>query len=101
MEDIYSTKTAAMTFVHELCKARAKGSLDMLMAVSGRRRRGGRTCALCRAGAMWGSSWGLLGWLATRVSSTASFPPPQRGRRSKRVSCAPGPCPPRSTWWAC
>ncbi len=33
MEDIYSTKTAAMSFVHELCKARAKGSLDMLMAV--------------------------------------------------------------------
>lgn len=32
MEDIYSTKTAAMSFVHELCKARAKGSLDMLMA---------------------------------------------------------------------
>ena len=33
MEDIYSTKTAAMNFVHELCKARAKGNLDMLMQV--------------------------------------------------------------------
>lgn len=32
MEDIYSTKTAAMNFLHELCKARAKGNLDMLMA---------------------------------------------------------------------
>lgn len=31
MEDIYSTKTAAMNFLHELCKARAKGNLDMLM----------------------------------------------------------------------
>ena len=34
IEDIYSTKTAAMNFVHELCKARAKASLDMLMNVS-------------------------------------------------------------------
>ena len=33
MEDIYSTKTAAMNFLHELCKARAKGNLDMLMQV--------------------------------------------------------------------
>lgn len=33
MEDIYSTRTAAMNFLHELCKARAKGNLDMLMAV--------------------------------------------------------------------
>lgn len=41
MEDIYSTKTAAMSFVHELCKARAKGNLDMLMAVSEALRRGG------------------------------------------------------------
>ncbi|PSC72993.1 importin beta-like SAD2 [Micractinium conductrix] len=32
MEDIYSMKTAAMTFLSELCKARAKGNLDMLMA---------------------------------------------------------------------
>lgn len=31
MEDMYSTKTAAMNFVHELCKARAKHCLDMLM----------------------------------------------------------------------
>lgn len=35
MEDMYSSKTAAMSFLHELCKARAKGNLDMLMAVSG------------------------------------------------------------------
>ena len=35
MEDIYSAKTAAMTFLHELCKARAKGNLDMLMQVGG------------------------------------------------------------------
>ena len=35
MEDIYSAKTAAMTFLHELCKARAKGTLDMLMPVGG------------------------------------------------------------------
>lgn len=35
MEDIYSTKTAAMNFLHELCKARAKGNLDMLMQVRG------------------------------------------------------------------
>ncbi|KAL4855989.1 Importin beta-like SAD2 [Chlorella vulgaris] len=32
MEDMYSSKTAAMSFLHELCKARAKGNLDMLMA---------------------------------------------------------------------
>eukprot|EP00887_Chlorella_sp_A99_P003658 scaffold7.g3658.t1 len=31
IEDIYSTKTAAMNFLHELCKARPKGNLDMLM----------------------------------------------------------------------
>ena len=34
MEDIYSTRTAAMSFLHELCKARPKGNLEPLMAVS-------------------------------------------------------------------
>jgi H+/gluconate symporter-like permease len=41
MEDIYSTRTAAMNFLHELCKARAKGNLDMLMAVGAGGGRGG------------------------------------------------------------
>lgn len=36
MEDIYSTRTAAMSFLHELCKARPKGNLEPLMAVGTR-----------------------------------------------------------------
>lgn len=31
LEDMYSPKTAAMNFVHEICKIRAKGILEGFM----------------------------------------------------------------------
>lgn len=31
IEDMYSAKTAAVNFVHELCKQRSKGNLDAFM----------------------------------------------------------------------
>ena len=31
IEDMYSTKTAAMNFVHELCKSRGKNNLSSFM----------------------------------------------------------------------
>ncbi len=31
LEDMYGAKTAAMNFVHEICKTRAKGILDGFM----------------------------------------------------------------------
>lgn len=33
MEEMYNEKTAAMNFVHELCKERPKGNLETFMAL--------------------------------------------------------------------
>lgn len=33
MEEMYNEKTAAMNFVHELCKTRTKGNLETFMGL--------------------------------------------------------------------
>ncbi len=34
IEEIYNEKTAAMNFVHEICKTRMKGNLEAFMTLS-------------------------------------------------------------------
>ena len=97
MEDIYSTKTAAMTLCHELCKARQKACLDMLMTVRpGRGRRlSGRAAAAC-AGRL------AVGGLRGEQLFCCSLPPPSSPLTHRAsLPAAPCPFPARSTWWAC